>query len=147
MSGFAGWERAVVDLSGSQSRGGGTQRAGLAGGLDSLGSVGAHGAGLALALDGELLAGAALVSALLARDCLGGSGGLAQAADLAGEAALLGLVEAVAAGPAGFQVVVVVLAGTAALLAVLDASGSGAYRHRRPARGRRALLAGQLARL
>lgn len=144
-AGLADRQRALLDLGRAQARCRPAQRACLAGRLYALPPVGTPRAGLALALDGQLLPGAALVATLLARDSFGRARRLAQAADQAREAALLGLVEPVAAAPAGLRRVVVVLAGGAALLAVVGAAGTRADRHRGPARDHRALVAPQLA--
>lgn len=147
LSGLASRQGAVLDVARAQARGGGVQGTSLAGSLYALGPVGARGTGLALAFDGQLLSRAALVSTLLARHGLAGSGGLAQSADLAREAALLGLVETVTAGSACTEVVVEVFAGTAAFLAVVLAAGSRSDRDRRSAGDRWTGVALELTRL
>lgn len=129
----------------AQARGGRVQRTSLACSLHALHPVGAYRAGLALTLDGELLAGAALVPALLARHGLGRAGGLAQTADLARKAALLRLVETVTARSAAALITVVVLARTAPFLTVVFATGSGPDGDRRSASDRWTRLALQLA--
>jgi len=75
------------------------------------------------------LAGAALVSALLAGHRLGCPRGLSKAAQQAGEAALAGLVEPMAAAAAETGHVVVVFASGTTLLAIRRAAGSRTHRH------------------
>lgn len=122
-------QRALLDGGGSNVRGGSTEGTGLAGGLYTLSAISATGARFAFSFDGQLLAGAALVTALLAGHRLGCPRGLAEAAQQAGEATLVRLVESVTAAATQTGHVVVVLAGRATFLAVGRAACPGTYGH------------------
>lgn len=111
---LADGQRALLDRRGADLRGGAAQRAVGAGRLDALRAECAARARFAAAVVAQLLAGGALVAALVTRDGLGRFGRLAEAAQLARERSLVGLIETVAARSAQAALGVQVFARRAA---------------------------------